>query len=259
MEDGSIKVVNVNHEDWRDLSNYWQLSMHDNLNGFIPRMCFSYDEYYFFTCGLDGNIFSYIFSPENKGDVYPEKKENAPNIPLAIEDIGGYKKLSLEEAIVKAENDRIENLANENKKILREELSVLREKFQNQLVKNNLLKSTQIIPRELFNIDPRIKQDLEDRLNADLALVKRKLAFHVEKSKVGLEKLQARFIENVDLFPVTVDGIDTDLIVKIIRQRKLSDKFGDMLNLIELKIIEAELKNRYDLCSMNVLFMGFVA
>lgn len=53
MQNGSIRVNRVK-EDWRDLSDYWTFTMHDNQYGYVPKMCFSYDEKYFFSCGNDG-------------------------------------------------------------------------------------------------------------------------------------------------------------------------------------------------------------
>lgn len=72
MQDGTIRVNKVNPQDFRDLSDYWTLAMHENLNGFVPRMAFSYDEKYFFSCGHDGNVFAYTFHPEND-DYKPQK------------------------------------------------------------------------------------------------------------------------------------------------------------------------------------------
>lgn len=48
METGQIRVNRINPEDFRDLSDYWLLSMHDNFNGRINEMCFSFDKEFFF-------------------------------------------------------------------------------------------------------------------------------------------------------------------------------------------------------------------
>lgn len=246
MQDGAIRVVKVKPDDWRDLSDYWQLSMHDNFNGFIPKMCFSYNEEYFFSCGHDGNIFSYKFFPEDNEYNQPSTThEPLKKFLTNLEDVDGYKTLSLEEAIVKAEYDRQQRLANEHKQIILEKIKVLKKRFEVILERNAKLPPTQIIPREEFEIDPRITAHLEERLGADLALVKRKLAFEVERSRLAVEKLKIHFTDPVDLFPITVRGIGIPVYVKLARQRRMADQFESMLELVEQKIIEAELKGRY--------------
>lgn len=58
MGDGKIRVNKIK-ENWRDLSEYWLLSMHDNFFGRIPSIKFSFDKKILFTIGADGNLFSY--------------------------------------------------------------------------------------------------------------------------------------------------------------------------------------------------------
>lgn len=58
MRNGAIRINKIK-EDFRDLSDYWLLNMHDNLNGIIPSIQFSYDNKMIFSIGHDGNLFSY--------------------------------------------------------------------------------------------------------------------------------------------------------------------------------------------------------
>lgn len=58
MHNGAIRINKIK-EDFRDLSDYWLLNMHDNLNGIIPSIQFSYDNKMIFSIGHDGNLFSY--------------------------------------------------------------------------------------------------------------------------------------------------------------------------------------------------------
>lgn len=115
MQDGTIRINKVNPNDFRDLANYWTLAMHDNQNGFVPKMCFSCDENYFFSCGHDGNVFSYKFQPEDYDfPAAPDKLIRLESLE-ATSDVDGYKKLSIEETMAKAESDLIQKLANEKK------------------------------------------------------------------------------------------------------------------------------------------------
>lgn len=58
MRNGAIRINKIK-EDFRDLSDYWLLNMHANLNGIIPSIQFSYDSKIMFSVGHDGNLFSY--------------------------------------------------------------------------------------------------------------------------------------------------------------------------------------------------------
>lgn len=163
MQDGTIRVNKVNPEDYRDLSNYWKLPMHDNFKGYIPKMCFSFDEQYFFTCGEDGNIFSYTFHPEENDYIkqrYLRIKVPPKPLPL-IEDLRGYKTLSLEQMKVKSEEDRIDALANKHKQEMLAKLKQLKIRYDELLKRNSKLPPTQIIPRKELEIDPRITKNLE--------------------------------------------------------------------------------------------------
>lgn len=163
MQDGTIRVNRVNPNDHCDLSDYWKLPMHDNFKGYIPKMCFSFDEQYFFTCGEDGNVFVYTFYPEN--DDYIKQRQLRVKVVIKnlpdIEDISGYKNLSLEQMKVKAEEDRIEALANKHKEEILLKLKQLKVKYDELLKRNTKLLKTQIIPRKVLEIDSRITKDLE--------------------------------------------------------------------------------------------------
>jgi len=61
MGDGKIRITRQ-QDNWRDFSDYWALSMHDNLLGRIPAIRFSYDKKFMFSVGADGNLFSYSWN-----------------------------------------------------------------------------------------------------------------------------------------------------------------------------------------------------
>lgn len=69
MADGKIRINHLNG-NWRDLSDFWLLSMHDNFFGKIPALKFSFDNKFLFSVGSDGNIFSYKWNLPLK-DVKP--------------------------------------------------------------------------------------------------------------------------------------------------------------------------------------------
>lgn len=59
--DGKIRVTNIEASNISDLSDYIEYSIHDNKTGRVKMLCFSQDNRMLFTCGDDGNIFSFIF------------------------------------------------------------------------------------------------------------------------------------------------------------------------------------------------------
>lgn len=245
MQDGSIRVNRVKN-DFRDLSDYWILPMHDNQNGYIPKMCFSYNEKFFFSCGYDGILFAYKFRPE-EGYEYPHYQlpDVYSVIEVCIRDVDTYSKLSLEEMKIKIENDRVLKLANEHKAQVREMLKLLRERYARMLLRNSKLLPSQVIPKEELELDRRVTQEVDNKLQSKLNLVKRKLSHDVEKSEVQMKKLLDYFIEPMDRVPNTVKAINNpDLYVMSLRQRVMTKEYYDMISIIEQKLIEDQLKGR---------------
>lgn len=61
MGNGKIRINHIK-DNWRDLSDFWLLSMHDNFFGRIPSLKFSFDNKFLFSIGSDGNLFSYSWN-----------------------------------------------------------------------------------------------------------------------------------------------------------------------------------------------------
>lgn len=61
MGDGRLRINHIK-DNWRDLSDFWLLSMHDNFFGKIPSLKFSFDNKFLFSIGSDGNLFSYSWN-----------------------------------------------------------------------------------------------------------------------------------------------------------------------------------------------------
>lgn len=68
MEHGQIRVCKLKPENYADLSDYWILSMHDNFNGCIPKIILSHNQTMLFTCGYDGNLFSYEINDDTPSE-----------------------------------------------------------------------------------------------------------------------------------------------------------------------------------------------
>jgi len=65
FDDGRVRVTNFKVDDPSDLSDYIEYSIHDNKTGRVKILCLSEDNRMLFTCGDDGNIFSFTFQCDN--------------------------------------------------------------------------------------------------------------------------------------------------------------------------------------------------
>lgn len=83
----------------------------------------------------------------------------------------------------------------------------LAEEYSKIMERNRALPESQRIPQEEFELDPRITADLNNQLKAEMDLVRQKLAFKVEKSRLGLQKLMDHFIEPITCLPFAVSRI----------------------------------------------------
>jgi hypothetical protein len=75
------------------------------------------------------------------------------------------------------------------------------------IYRNMRLPESQRIPMCDLEIHPDITKDLDDTLEKEIDLVKQKFAFDVEKSRLGLQKLQDYFINVLDSMTVYVCSI----------------------------------------------------
>lgn len=113
----------------------------------------------------------------------------------------------MEEVLKKAENDRILSLATEKKDKTLAILNNLSEEFRGILDRNKKLLKSQQLKDEDFELDPRITEDLDNQLKAEMDLVHEKMAFQVEKSRLGLQKLMDHFIKPITCLPFSVSRI----------------------------------------------------
>ncbi|XP_015185345.1 PREDICTED: cilia- and flagella-associated protein 44 [Polistes dominula] len=233
MEHGEIRICKINPQDHTDLSDYWILPMHDNYNGYIPKMLLSYDHQIFLTCGHDGNLFSYKINDNTADEIIKIPK---PKIPVrllddinSVEDIEEPDYPTLENVIVKAEHDRVSALAKEKKEQTLQIIHELTAEYSKLMDRNRSLLKSQQIPREDLELDPRITADLNEQLEMEMDLVHRKEAFQVEKSKLALKKLMDHFIEPITCVPFAVSRIlKPDTMVHSIREHKLDNNFDNI-------------------------------
>lgn len=115
--------------------------------------------------------------------------------------------LILEEVIVKSEHDRIVAAAKRKKDATLALLGNLTKEYRKIVDRNSRLLKSQQIPQEELELDPRITADLNNHLKEEMDLVHKKLAFEVERSRLGLQKLLDHFIEPITCLPFAVSRI----------------------------------------------------
>ncbi|CAG2058060.1 unnamed protein product [Timema podura] len=247
MQDGRIRVQRVNPNDHSDMTDYWLYSMHDNTNGIINKICFSYDERYLFTCGVDGNIFSYTFNvPEED---YPKVQSIVPGtiskgVPRDIVDdiIHSEGVYSLEESKQRVENDRKMRVTVERKQAVKEMIDNLAKIYKDIVERNKALSQSQIIPHEDLELDSNISADLDEYLNSEMEIMENKLRFTVEKSKIGLSKVKKYFLDDLESITIKVHTCRSNNYVTTFRLKKLCPDFYEIKELVTQKILEAERK-----------------
>lgn len=76
--------------------------------------------------------------------------------------------------------------------------------FFNIFIRNKTLPDSHRLTHEELELDTRITDDLNKELDAEMAAVREKLAFKIEKSELGLQKLVDHFIKPITCLPFAV-------------------------------------------------------
>ncbi|EFN70133.1 WD repeat-containing protein 52 [Camponotus floridanus] len=225
MEHGQIRVCKLKPENYADLSDYWILSMHDNFNGCIPKIILSHNQTMLFTCGYDGNLFSYEINDDTPSEAIEfEIIKGILSLPyISIEDIEEIDHASLEEMIQQTERERVATLAKQSKHHTLQILSKLSEEYSNIMERNNALPKSHRITSEELELDLRITADLSKELETEMIIIREKLAFKVEKSKLRLQKLLKHFIQPIAHLPFAICKMSKpDNVVYSLRQHTLN-------------------------------------
>lgn len=94
-----------------------------------------------------------------------------------------------------------------------------------------------------LELDSRISDDLQQKLDIQMDVVRRKKEFDYERVKLAGKKLMEHFIDPID-FPIQVIGVNNGKTVHSFRIKKLGKDFYHLKNEMELKIREAANKKR---------------
>ncbi|XP_040277654.1 cilia- and flagella-associated protein 44, partial [Bufo bufo] len=241
MQDGAVRVYPLQPNDplLGSMSSYWSLGVHDNQYGAIQAISSSFDNQYLATCGADGNIFTFsLLSMEDIERDLKVKKAKVPSPRLSLdkekpaEDIEDPDAYSIENAKQKRQHDLLLKQAESKKAGRRRELEVLRKEFRQLLRKNVELPHHMQLSRVEFEMDHRIREEMERQTSERIRTVLKELAWEQEKHNIGLKKLQARFRDKVEFDTVIVRAINTEHQVSTYRLLSLSEKYFKVKGMI---------------------------
>lgn len=105
------------------------------------------------------------------------------------------------------------------------------------------LPESQKLTAKDLELDDRISDDLQQKLDILMDVVRRRKEFDYERVKLAGRKLMEHFINPVD-FPIQVVGINNQKTVYSFRIKSLGDDFYHLKNEMDLKIKQAAQKTR---------------
>lgn len=110
--------------------------------------------------------------------------------------------------------------------------------------RNLTLPDSQKLSSEDLKLDNRITHDLQDKLDRQMEVVRRKKEFEFEKVKLAGKKLIEYYIAPLHEFPIEVIGITNSKSVYSFRIKKLNDDFFHLKDDLEEKIRENAQKKK---------------
>lgn len=209
MQNGILRIHRINSNNFRDLSDYWELSMHCNANGIITAIKLSFDKKFLYTIGADGNIFSYNLNI----DIIIDDEMNAIQ-PISIDmnfeevsDIYDFNCLSLEQEKQKNNADAHQKIIDLRKNQVYNVIEQFATDYRDITERNKILVKSQQIALDQMDLDGRITEHLQCELQELRDIECRKMAFDVEKTKIRAKKVRTAFLSSIQNLPVRVDAI----------------------------------------------------
>lgn len=111
---------------------------------------------------------------------------------------------SIEDEKLKQEEDERVRNAEDKKRQVRLQIDKMRKQFTELLTQNNALEKSQQLPREAFELDPKLREQLELEAQKKIEDVKAELAWISEKHSIALQKLRAKFLDHVLVEHITL-------------------------------------------------------
>ncbi|XP_053530993.1 cilia- and flagella-associated protein 44 isoform X1 [Ictalurus punctatus] len=237
MQDGSIRAYPLESGELHPvhMQAYWALGVHDSQYGSLRQLRVSHDSRFVLSTGADGNIFSFrLLEMEEMENALQRGHAKVPSprlsldtepAPLDIDDPAAY---SIETAKQKLELDRLHREAESRKQERRKKLAELRSRFKALLQQNQCLLEHVRLERSELELDSRFREEVERWTAERVTEVRRELAWETERCRIGLQKLQERFLDAVACDAVTVSAIRSDHKVSTYRLVALPNKLHQL-------------------------------
>ena len=209
--------------------------MHDAHRGAVTGACISRCEKFLLTAAKDGSFFAQILGDELRGICQPGVQTTVESltvdgavdsvnvdgavesaskltedvfddpVPLTaddatneVEDLVSSTTFSIEDAKIKVEEDAKRSASEEEKMGVREFLEKLKAEYKALRVENELKPENERLPNSAFEVDPGLRDVVELETLAELRKTKDSMAWHCEKSALGLAKLNRWFLDDVE-------------------------------------------------------------
>lgn len=150
---------------------------------------------------------------------------------------------SIEEAKLKQEEDDRMMSADKKKEVVRAEIQELRKEFQFMLKKNSALETSQQLGRDAFELDPKLREQLEKDAQDKIAQVERELAWVSEKHDIALKKLRDKFLGDLIVEHIRLRSFRTNTTVTCFRTPELPPFLREAIQQVH-EMIDTEEKNR---------------
>ncbi|KAH8249465.1 hypothetical protein KR032_009855 [Drosophila birchii] len=238
MINGRLRINRINPDDFTDLSEYRIYPMHDSLKGIIPSIQTSYNGEHILTVGYDGNMFLHNWNGPRI--VKNSRRQSLMALPTGIDeaiDIDDPDEPSLEQEKINAELRRQQEAAEAHDRDVLTKIGVLQnEYFKIIKLNNDLPPGLRATDTDLL-LDPRIKKQIRDELQAELDDVREDLAYDLEFAQVGHKKLYNHFLKELVEVPFTVNPLSANVPgVATFRLQELGDEFEQIKRDIELRL-----------------------
>jgi len=151
----------------------------------------------------------------------PRNKASTSALDEDALDITDPRSYSIEEAKLKQEEDDRQAAAEKKKQAMRLEVAELRKEFVQLLRQNAALDKTQRLPRDAFELDPTLRAELEQEAQQKIDEVRAELAWISEKHSLALQKLRAKFLDNLLVEHISLRAFNDNIAVACFRTPEL--------------------------------------
>ena len=273
-DDGSVAIRTATQSR---VDAFTMTSLHSRENGRVNQAVMSYDDKFLLSAGTDSQLFVVRVKPDHIESIaWAESKKDAdaktkaaleqpyddlssfdsgigegkeldvtiadfPQLPDIVKD----SKYTLEESLLKTEEDRRKNEAEIKKERVRAQVRALQRTLSNIRERNDKLAPRARLPEKGFEVDPEAVRLLEVKRKEKLEEIRQMYQFDLLQSKIALQKLQARFLDQVEVESIVLRAFGTKHSVCSFRQQRLSPEFKAALaRVYEANKADAESKEK---------------